>query len=139
MSNHKESLFNCTAKNTPYFSFNGETFQCKCVSVYDGDTVTVIFDTFGQFFKHRIRLSGIDTPEIRTKNENEKKLGFEVRDFLREKILDKIITIKCGDFDKYGRLLGDLFLDGVNLNKLLVEKKYAYNYDGGAKEDIFKT
>ena len=127
-------LLNIDENDISYFSFNNEEKQAKCIKVYDGDTITVVFDTFGTLCKHRIRLYGIDTPEIRTKDLVEKEKGFEARDFLRSIILNKIITIKCGEFDKYGRLLGTVIHDGSNINELLIEKKYAYAYFGGTKK-----
>ena len=138
-------LYECSQKNTPYFSLEGREFVCKCVKVYDGDTITVALEPFDScgFYKFRTRLSGIDTPEIKTKNADEKSQGILARDFLRGLILGKIIKIKCGEFDKYGRLLADLYemTDGVaaknSINDQLIEKKYAYAYDGGAKRTWF--
>jgi micrococcal nuclease len=136
-------LLTCTTKNTPYFTFKGQSHICKCVKVYDGDTITVVFDTgiinndIGPYYKHRIRLLGIDTPELRTKNLEEKKMGIAVRDFVRSKVLNKIIRIDCGEFDKYGRLLATVFVGNENINELLVNMQYAYKYDGGTKQDIF--
>ena len=128
-------LLACTKENTQYFSFCGREFMCKCISVYDGDTITVVFKPFEScvFYKFRIRLSGIDTPEMRTKNIGEKEKATEVRDFLRGLILDKLIKIKCGEFDKYGRLLAYVYIDDTNINQLLIDKKFAYEYDGGTK------
>ena len=62
-------------------------------------------------YKWNCRITGVDTPELRTRDELEKKYGYEVRDKLRDKILDKVVTVKCGDFDKYGRLLIDIYCD----------------------------
>jgi endonuclease YncB( thermonuclease family) len=141
--NSSVELLACTSKNTPYFTFKGQSHICKCVSVYDGDTITVVFDTgivngdVGPYYKHRIRLLGIDTPELRTKNLEEKKMGIKVRDFVREKILNKLIRIECAEFDKYGRLLANVFIGDENINKLLVDMKYAYKYLGGTKQDIY--
>ena len=135
-------LIACDNKNTPYFSFDKKEYLCKCVDVYDGDTITVVFKPYPNvpIYKYSIRLLGIDTPEIRTKNLDEKKKGIEVRDILREKILGKIITIKCGKFDKYGRLLANIFDEGgQHINKWLVDNKYAYEYFGGTKRVFSET
>ena len=137
---HKD-LMECSMKNTPYFSLCDQEFTCKCVKVYDGDTITVIFKPFEQtsFYKFRIRLYGIDTPELRTKNKEEKKKGIIVRDFLRELVLDKIITIKCSDFDKYGRLLADLFIcqdDKCSVNQMMIDNGHGYVYNGGTKKQF---
>jgi len=135
-------LSDCNKNNIPYFSFCGNEYECKCVDVYDGDTITVVFKPFIglDFYKFRIRLSEIDTPEIKTHNIKEKELGIYVRDFLRELILDKLIKIKCGEFDKYGRLLAYVYLKDCDnmspensINHLLVKKNYAKIYDGGKK------
>lgn len=141
----QSKLLEC-GKHTPNFSFDGQTFLCKCVSVYDGDTITVAFQPYGhEFYKFHIRLSGIDTPEVRTKNIDEKKQGLLVRDFLRELILNKLVTIKCGKFDKYGRLLAYVYQYDEydikslkSINDLLIDKKYAYSYDGGTKQPFKK-
>ena len=131
-------LLKCDVKNTPYYTLEGHVYICKCVNVYDGDTITVVFMPKGldKFYKYTIRLSGIDTPEIRTKNPNEKARAIVVRDFIREMILGKLITIKCGKFDKYGRLMANIFVNGESqsINDLLIEKKYAYKYDGCTKK-----
>ena len=79
------------------------------------------------------RLSGVDTPELRTKNKLEKKYGYLVRDKVREKILNKIVTLKLGSFDKYGRVLVQIFLDGESVNDWLITQNYAFVYDGGKK------
>jgi endonuclease YncB( thermonuclease family) len=138
-------LSECFKKNTPYFSLDGNEYKCKCISVYDGDTITVAFKPFDGmgFYKFRVRLSEIDTPEMRTKDIKEKEFATEVRDFLRELISDKIIKIKCRGFDKYGRLLAYVYtlnddaemIPENSVNYLLVEKNYAYLYDGGSKKE----
>jgi len=86
----------------------------KCDKVYDDNMVTVVFmpKMFDKFYKYTFRLSGIDTPEIRTKNQNEKARAVVFRDFIREMILCKLITTKCGKFDKYVRLM--IYLIMVN-------------------------
>ena len=130
-------------KNVKQFSFEGETKVAKVVSVYDGDTVKVVFPVLRKLFKFNCRISGVDTPEIRTRNKEEKKYGLMVRDKLREKILNKVVTIKCGDFDKYGRLLATIFKierkcyicqSLINVNELMITNNFAKRYDGGTKE-----
>ena len=106
-------------------------YKCKLVRVIDGDTVDIDIDLgFGVWLrKQRIRMYGIDTPEIRTKCEVEKEFGLKVRDTLREKILRKVVTVQCHELDKYGRLLIDVFCDGSNVNNWLIDEKYAFKYD----------
>jgi len=119
------------------FSLKGEIKQCKVVSVYDGDTIRVVFPIHNTMYKWNCRLNGVDTPELRTKDETEKKYGYLVRDELRKKILNKIVTVYCGDFDKYGRLLIDIFCenDETSIGLWLIENKYALKYDGGTKKN----
>ena len=121
---------------TPLFSLKEETKKAKVVSVYDGDTVKIVFPLLDTVYKWNCRISGVDTPELRTKDKAEKKYGYEVRDKLREKILDKVVTVKCGEFDKYGRLLVDIYCEGedCSISEWLIENKYAFAYDGGKKQ-----
>ena len=111
----------------------------KVVSVYDGDTIKVVFPLHNTLYKWNCRLGRVDTPELRTKNKLEKKYGYIVRDKLREKILNKVIKIRCGDFDKYGRLLTELYVVNENqedesVNQWLIDNNYAFEYDGGTKK-----
>ena len=128
------------------FSFEGKIKKGKCVNVYDGDTIKIVFPLQGELYRWNCRLTGIDTPELRTKNKKEKKFGYEVRDKLREKILNKMVSIKCGEFDKYGRLLGEIFIESdsqsgggeknnKSVNDWLIESGYAFKYDGGKKKN----
>ena len=138
-----EELGNKTKENTEYMTLENNEYTAKIVYIYDGDTMHVVFKEFGQYFRWNCRISGVDTPELRTKNEKEKVLGYKVRDVLREKFMDKIVKIKCGEFDKYGRLLIDVYVpDEIKnpeqetqmLSSWLIENKYAYAYDGGTKK-----
>lgn len=119
------------------FSLNGMNVEGKVVSVYDGDTVKIAFPIKGDMYKWNCRLSGIDTPELRTKCKLEKEFGYKVRDSLRERILDKVIYVSCKDFDKYGRLLTTLKeseSDEKTINQWLIDQGYAFSYDGGTKK-----
>ena len=122
--------------DAPEFSLEGKELKAKVVSVYDGDTVKCVFPLNDQIYKWNCRLSGIDTPELRTRNKKEKKFGYEVRDYLREKILNKVVTLECGEFDKYGRLLIKIKCDGeeCSINQLLINNDYAFEYNGGTKQ-----
>lgn len=123
------------------FSFEGRECQGKVVSVYDGDTVKIVFPLTDKeperLFKWNCRLINVDTPELRTKNKKEKEFGKKVRDMLREKILNNIVDVKCLDFDKYGRLLVEIFYEGVSINQWLIDNNYAKVYQGGKKSKWF--
>lgn len=122
-------------KNVEKFSLDGYIIDAKIVKIYDGDTVHSIFEYNNKLYKWVCRLDGIDTPEIKSKNPKEKEAAIKTRDFLKEKILDKIVKINCKKFDKYGRLLIEIYCDNDNINNLLIEKNYAKKYDGGTKEE----
>lgn len=113
--------------------------KARVTEVYDGDTITVAAFSprrSKNCYIFKIRLSGIDCPELRTKNEKEKKCGYIARDFLRSKILGKVIKIKLEGFDKYGRLLGTIKRKGLNLNEEMVKKGLAVSYEGKTKGKI---
>jgi len=143
-----EILWNTVDNTINELTFEGKIIKAKCVDVYDGDTIKIVFPLENKLYKWNCRLTGVDTPELRTRNKKEKELGYIVRNKLREKILNKVISVKCGEFDKYGRLLVELFLierdnleqtgGGLNyeksINNWLVENKYAFKYDGGKKK-----
>jgi endonuclease YncB( thermonuclease family) len=128
------SLSAATLKNTKVFGFKDFTVDAKVVKVYDGDTCTCVFDTFGMgLYRHQIRLNGIDTAEIKSKDADVKALALRTRDFVADLILNKIVQLTCEGSDKYGRILGIIRIDGVCINNLLIEKKMALPYDGGTK------
>lgn len=116
---------------------NNTTVQAKIVSVYDGDTVKAIFPLNGVMYRWNCRLGGVDTPELRTKSQIEKDHGYHVRDKLRDIILNKVVSLKCGDLDKYGRLLVTIVceIEGetCTVNDWLIKNDYAFAYDGGTK------
>jgi micrococcal nuclease len=130
-------LLETMTTKTNKFSLNGYKTFAKCVHAYDGDTIHVVFKMphSNDCYKWVIRMMGIDTPEIKSKNTYEKQLAVKARDFLRNLILDKIIIIECLDFDKYGRLLGNLFIEGneKSISNMMIEKGFAKAYDGGTK------
>ena len=130
-----------TKENTDLLSFENKEFEAKIVYVYNGDTIHVVFKVFNDYYRWNCRIMGVDTPELRTKNEKEKEKGYMVRDKVKENFLNKIVKIKCYNFDKYGRLLIDVYLpknipDKKNktlLSEWLIANDYAYSYDGGTK------
>ncbi len=118
------------------FSFKNYKTLIKIIKVIDGDTVVGIFKFNNNFYKYNFRITGIDTPEIHSKNENEKKLGLEAKEYVNSLILDKILYGEFLDFDKYGRVLLNLYLDEENdLSTHLINGGYAKKYDGGTKSE----
>jgi micrococcal nuclease len=116
----------------------------KVLKVVDGDTIDVDIDLgFDISFTSRVRLAGIDTPESRTTNKEEKVLGLEVKDRLKHLISTAntvvIRTEKPDSSEKYGRILGWLFLDGAekSVNEALIADGYAWGYMGDTKVKDF--
>jgi len=121
-------------------------YRIKSVGkVVDGDTIDADIDLgFDISLTKRIRLAGIDTPESRTADANEKKLGLEAKDWLKHRLQfakDIIIKTELPDStEKYGRIIGHLFINGeeTSLNNQMIEEGYAWAYDGGTKQKNFE-
>ena len=107
----------------------------EVVKVVDGDTIDVIIDLgFNLTKKERIRLAGIDAPESRTTDLNEKKYGVEAKEFLQRRLNDCVnLKVKTEKDGKYGRMLGWIYCSTTNINEEMVYRGYAWNYDGGSK------
>ena len=107
----------------------------KIVKVVDGDTVDVEIDLgFSLTKKERIRLAGIDTPETRTRDEEEKKLGIDAKEYLSMRLeSSKNLIVKTEKDGKYGRMLGWLFDDNRSINRDMTDLGYAWVYAGGSK------
>ena len=117
----------------------------KIDRVLDGDTIDVTIDLgFELYKKERVRIAGVDTPEKRTRNLEEKALGLDATDWLKDKLEgaisgddDLVIrTELVGGVGKYGRLLGWCYIgdSAVSLNEQMIEEGYAHAYDGGTKD-----
>uniref|UniRef100_A0A6C0E6L6 TNase-like domain-containing protein n=1 Tax=viral metagenome TaxID=1070528 RepID=A0A6C0E6L6_9ZZZZ len=126
-----------------FFNLDNKKYSAKCVKCYDGDTIHLIFkypdNETGKLWKWRCRISGIDTPEIKSLNTQEKELATTARDCLTSLILNKNVIAHAHGFDKYGRLLVDVYVnvDGsqINVSEYLINKGYARPYFGGTKSD----
>lgn len=122
------------------------TYRVKKVhKIVDGDTIDVDIDLgFNVSFFQRVRLAGIDTPESRTTDQNEKKLGLEVKKKLGEYLANAtniiIRTEKPDSTEKYGRILGWLYIDGKDesINQTLIASGYAWEYMGDTKVKNFE-
>ena len=119
--------------------------------VLDGDTIDVTIDLgFDLYKKERVRVAGVDTPEKRTRDLEEKALGIEATNWLKKKLEDTIAgdgdelsirTELVGGMGKYGRLLGWLYIneDTISLNEQMITEGYAWAYDGGTKQKDFEV
>ena len=116
----------------------------KITGVVDGDTIDVDIDLgFNVSFSQRVRLAGIDTPESRTADKFEKTLGLEAKEYLKSKLKDATLIVikteKPDSSEKYGRILGWLYVDGdtVSVNDHMIEDGYAWGYLGDTKVKDF--
>jgi micrococcal nuclease len=121
-----------------------EYYVKEVTNVVDGDTIDVVIDLgFSISFTSRVRLAGIDTPESRTTDKREKVLGLESKEYLKKAIkAAKTVVIKTEKMDsseKYGRILGWVYLDGSgnSINHEMIEKGYAWGYLGDTKVKDF--
>ena len=114
----------------------GDVKISKVISVYDGDTVRVNIDSFPDIIGKniRIRLKGIDAPEIKGKCKKEIDLAIMARDYLRNAINQSSqIELRNIERGKYFRIVGELYIDGENISNNLLKRKLAYYYNGGKK------
>ena len=140
--------------NTSHLSLQYIKAYARIVNVHDGDTITVIMNIFNGYYKLDIRLIGIDTCEMNSKLDEAKKLAINARNrilqligininineeltskdiikFLNDKVY--ILWIECGDNDKYGRILANVFINNESIGDILIKEHLAIKYDGGTK------
>ncbi len=121
----------------------------KINRVVDGDTIDVTIDLgFDLYKKERVRVAGVDTPEKRTRDKEEKALGIDATNWLKEKLEStlrgddelSVRTELVGGVGKYGRLLGWLYVgdSDLSLNEQMISEGYAWEYDGGTKKKDFE-
>ena len=121
----------------------------EITKVLDGDTIDVLIDLgFDLYKKERVRIAGVDTPEKRTRDLEEKALGIDATNWLKDKLEgaingddDLVIrTELVGGVGKYGRLLGWLYIGDaeLSLNEQMIDEGYAWSYDGGTKQKNFE-
>ena len=121
----------------------------KINKVVDGDTIDVTIDLgFDLYKKERVRIAGVDTPEKRTRDLEEKALGLDATYWMKDKLTETIkgdeeLIIRTelkGGTGKYGRLLGWLYVgeDDISLNEKMITEGYAWSYDGGTKQKNFE-
>jgi len=109
------------------------------VKIIDGDTFDCIMDLgFDVLLEARVRMAGIDTPESRTRDLEEKKFGLLAKEWLIEHLNDDIIisTELDNEKGKFGRVLGTVWAEGTNINEKMIEEHMAVRYHGQAKSDV---
>jgi endonuclease YncB( thermonuclease family) len=150
---------NQTNTNTKLFSLLGEKMYGRVVDIHDGDTITVVLNLFGSFFKFKVRLSEIDTCEITSKVEQNKSLAIQAKVRLISLICNRDVSnclllsdkktlvsflennnhcvwLECLNFDKFGRLLANIFSNESStesFSQILIKENLAYRYEGKTK------
>ena len=111
-------------------------YVCK---VYDGDTFTIASRMPGMDpnakYRFSVRIKGIDCPELRTKNSEEKEIAIIARDYLETLINEnkKIVELRNTSYDKYGRLCSEVYINNINISEKMINNRLAVAYDGGTK------
>jgi endonuclease YncB( thermonuclease family) len=142
--NLEDKLKTVSEKEVEYFNFKGKRFKCRYCNIYDGDTFSIIFIFKDEIIKYRCRCLGYDTPEMKPslKNPNREKEK-EVAKLakarfieLLEKGKDGLIEVECFEFDKYGRILVNVYngVDNESLNDIMIKEGHGIPYSGGTKE-----
>lgn len=110
----------------------------KVIKTYDGDTITIVSKPYidSDYYKYKVRLNGIDTPELKSKDKHETEMAIKARDALKELLKNNndIIELKNISYDKYGRLLADVYANDLNICEWMIAQGYAKKYGGGKKE-----
>jgi endonuclease YncB( thermonuclease family) len=115
--NPNDYLYHLNIDNIQEFNLNNQVKVCRVIDVYDGDTITVIFEHFGKINKWKVRLYGINTPELRPSRslDNRDEIidnARKARDFLKSLIMNpnQLIYLECKEFDSFGRILANIYL-----------------------------
>jgi endonuclease YncB( thermonuclease family) len=139
--------------STPELSINGLKSYGRVIDIYDGDTIKVILPTFDSYYKFTIRLNGIDTCEIRSKDKVLQDNALKARNRLLELLTNNkvntkndiknilesdvyLVWVECCNKDKYGRILANIYKDKQttkSVSEILLEEKLAYKYEGKTK------
>lgn len=145
--------------NTQEFTLSEKFLPGRLVDIIDGDSLVIILPVFNSYYKYHVRVNGIDTCEIKSKNQDNKTLALQARlELLNlitqntqqeyninitrtdiKRILNEsvfLVYLECKDFDKYGRLLADVYTDktkSIMLSQYLLDKHLAYPYTGATK------
>jgi micrococcal nuclease len=118
-------------------------YRAKVTRIIDGDTIDVDVDLgFDVWLKNRVRMYGIDTPESRTRDKEEKYRGLLSKEYLKDSLKgskEVVLKTKKGEeTGKFGRILAEVWINGVNINKKMISEGYAVAYHGQSKDSVEK-
>ena len=99
------------------------TYKAKCLRVIDGDTIVAEVDLgFDTYKKVRVRLEGIDAPEVRTRDLKEKAKGIQSKEYLEDIFAtNREFILVSNKVDKYGRCLGTIYMEDININEEMLD------------------
>jgi endonuclease YncB( thermonuclease family) len=125
----------------PEFSLDGRTTIGKVVNIYDGDTCKLCLfldKEYKNLSRYNIRMNGYDCPEMKTKNLLEKRYAQFSKECFEKLVGNKLVKVYCKEFDKYGRLLGEIYVmqpngQELHINQWMISNKLGYGYEGGTK------
>lgn len=140
--------------DAPFFSLDGLNTEARLVDIIDGDSIIAVVPVHQSEYKFHVRINGIDTCELKSKISTNKEKAItakqrlfnlisttnaistreELRDYLRNNNTN--VFLKCSKFDKYGRLLADVFFKEISIAELLLKENLAVEYHGGKKESL---
>jgi endonuclease YncB( thermonuclease family) len=137
--NEIEMLRNIEDEKVMLFSLDKKIVTAKIVRVYDGDTCFAVFKLGNEFVKFKVRMEGYDSPEMKppmeqANRDKEKKFAQKAKEELERLVLNKIVFLHCGKWDKYGRLLGKIISNNIDVNQHMIKNGFGYAYDGGTKK-----
>jgi micrococcal nuclease len=137
----KNKLLKLNNEDIPLFTFNGYTCLAKIVDVYDGDTFTGCFKYNGKIMKYKFRTYGYDSPEMKPlkskhNRDEEKKKAVEAREAFKQitNWNNSLVLLKMGKFDKYGRILVNVYKGELDVNEWMIKNGYGYRYYEGTKK-----
>jgi endonuclease YncB( thermonuclease family) len=132
-------------EDIPYFTFNGKTFYGLPCNVYDGDTFSIIFIFQNNIIKYKCRALGYDSAEIKPRlNILDREKHIELAIAAKIKLIEllnkhpsKLVKVECHNFDKYGRILVNVWnmIDEKSINQIMIEEGYGKIYNGSTKEE----
>ena len=138
-------LQNINPDSVPYFTFEGKTLDAVPCNIYDGDTFSIIFEYRGEIIKYRCRCLGYDSPEMKPKlnvpNRDREVAAAKAAKArfteLLQKSPTKLIRVTCFEFDKYGRILVNVWngVDSESINDIMIREGHGRPYSGGTKEE----
>lgn len=134
-------LLKITNDDIPIFTFKGHKCLAKIVDVYDGDTFTGVFKYKKDYIKYKFRTYGYDSPEMKPlkskpNRDEEKRKAVEAREAFKgiTNWENSLVTLDMLEFDKYGRILVNVYKNGINVNEWMIKNGYGYPYYGGTKK-----